>query len=261
MNEIKEISSKSYITVICSEDANPQFDKLQLRTNPPSYIELQPGKNVLTIEQYPALKYGFSQVDDYELDFSSGTSYEYNGVGILEIDFSHFDASEVTSMDRMFSHIPNLRRISFSGVKNLAPTSIVSAFSMIDDNMDELDLTPIDMSKVEDASYLFSGCSIKKVNLSNLDFCALKSIDNMFSSCGIRELIFDGCKINNPENIYFELDTDDILTISLNGCDESVVESFTCSIMDYRRRFAFPQKQLFVVSSGISKCPNNQLTE
>ena len=244
----------SYIRIVCTEDANPKYNRIQLRTNPPTYIELQPGENILKVKNYPGLKSGFSQIDDFSFenapkDFAEASPYEYNGGGIVEVDLSHFDASEMTSMDDMFSYMQNLKKIKFDGIENLAPISLSSTFSMMGVQMDVLDLTSMDARNVENVSYLFSGCDVKKVILSNLDFRNLKDTINMFNSCGIQELIFDGCKINDPENIEFELDTDNTVSVSLNQCDAAIVDAITSSINAYRRQSLNPKKQIFIVSS------------
>ncbi len=254
--------SQSYIRVICADNAVPAYNRIQLRTTPPTYIELQPGENILTVEEYPALKYGFKQIDDYEFEncseeFANGLPYEYNGEGILVIDLSNFDATEMKSMNYMFSHMKGLRSVALNGMRNAKPDSMVSTFSMMGENMDELDLSTLDLSNVEDVSYLFSGCDIRKVILANCDFRAVENLDSMFDSCGIEELNFDGCKISTPESIDFQLDTDSTLTVSMTGCDENMVRCFAGSIVGYRSRFSAKQKQIFIVSESYSMVSGN----
>lgn len=46
----------SFIRIRCFEDADPERNIIKLRTNPPTFIELKPGENILDIEDYPDLK-------------------------------------------------------------------------------------------------------------------------------------------------------------------------------------------------------------
>ena len=68
----------------------------------------------ITINEDNSIKISFSRImitlDDF---FSSG--YGINTEKIISIDFSHFDSSEVTSMERMLSGCIQLEYINFSG--------------------------------------------------------------------------------------------------------------------------------------------------
>lgn len=255
------MSSSSYIKILCADNANPKFNRIELRTTPPTYIELQPGENILTVEEYPDLKFGFSQIcildNDEQEKYSDVMSVDpiENCQEVLEIDFSHYDWSDVKYIDSMFSYMCNLRHIEWGSVNKANLTSLSSAFSMMGDKMDELDLSSLNLSKVKDLSYMFSSCSIKKVVLSNCDLRAVKYYNSMFDSCFIEELNFDGCKINNPKDIDFQLETDATLIVSMNGCDEKMVRAFSENIIGYRSRFDAPQKQIFIVSASYSKMP------
>ena len=82
---------------------------------------------------------------------------------IIEIDLSHFDASQVTNMSRMFYNC----------------TSLIS-----------LDLTNLETSNVEDMNRLFVRCSLLSLlDLSNFSTSKVKNMYNMFYECsGLKTL-------------------------------------------------------------------------
>ncbi len=95
------MTSSSYIKIVCAEEADPESNRIMLRTTPPTFIELQPGENILTVETYPDLKYGFYP----EQRRSDSISINDSCQSIIEVDLSHFDASEVQSTSSMFDDL------------------------------------------------------------------------------------------------------------------------------------------------------------
>ncbi len=187
-----KIASKSYIVITCSDDADPKFNRIQLRTDPPKYIELQPGKNILTVEEYPDLKFGFSQIDNHSV-FEESDRYEYNGEGIRGIDLSHFDGSELTNMDRMFYDM-RYTEIDLGNLDTSHVTSMVGTFYgcyMGVEGYNALDLSNLDLSKLKDTSEMFSWTLVDTLILPALP--AVSEAYAMFgdAECYISEIIFN----------------------------------------------------------------------
>lgn len=242
-----ELNSKSYIVVTCEEDANPKLNRLQLRTDPPTYIELNPGKNVLTVEKYPDLKYGFSQIDDYvfpddceELQ-DSEYWYEYNGGQIIEIDLSHFDGSEMTSMDCMFLAF-GPERIIFGNLNTSQVISMKSAFADLkigDNSIEIIDISNLDLSKVENVSDLFSGARIKELKLPK--FPAVNQSEDMFMGMHIDKIIFNEIGEYGILDIVEELgNSEDEVEITFKGARElkqiqSIIQTLEYFNLDYKR--------------------------
>ncbi len=190
----------SHIKVWCSENADPTRNRLQLATNPPTYIELKPGLNILTMGKYPALRYGFSQVQDED----GVWDYE-NGQEILAFDFSNFDGTELRSMSHMFAWMSGVQKIIFGELHTPSLENTDCAFYRTGENafIESLDLSGIDFSKVKDADYMFYGIKAKCVNLSNCDFSSLVHVDAMFEDSEIENLILINMKL--PADIAFIL--------------------------------------------------------
>ncbi|MCM1139334.1 MAG: BspA family leucine-rich repeat surface protein [Muribaculum sp.] len=164
------------ITIICKDDADPKLNRIQLRTTPPSYIELQPGVNVLRVRDYPALKYGFKQIDMDE----DGT-YQDNCQDVIRVNLSQFDGSEMTSMSEMFHYMKSLEEVNFHGLDTSKVESMESLFEMTP-KVKRIDLRKLDTSNVEDMSQMCWGSSAD-IDLSNLDVSNVKSMQGIFS-CG-----------------------------------------------------------------------------
>lgn len=228
-----EKSSKSYIIIKCFDNAEPRFNKIQLRTDPPTYIELQPGENILTAEEYPALKYGFRQIENFVIsEVEHGDSDycgEYNGGEIISVDLSHFDASEMMTMDNMFQDMQALSEIKFGCVKIEHVTSMVYAFSCVGQESEKcessiLDLSGIDFSKVTDASRMLSGCSFATVILTDCDFSSVKNAEDMFNCFYGKHLILDGANLSEEVvNAMWSCEMSDLESISLKRCDREMV--------------------------------------
>lgn len=239
----------SYIKIVCTDDADPRYNRLQLRTTPPTYIELQPGENILTVDEYPDLKHGFSQIDCANLDDKDACEniIEYNCGNIVMMDLSNFDFSEMTSMKGMFKRMENLthlfmERIFMGGlerIKNI--TSMASAFEWTGagmgagEPMDRLDLSIIDFSQVKDASFMLYGCPFPLVDLSTCDMSQINSAESIFDNNSIQYLILDNAKLSKEiiEEIQFT-DWCSLRSISMRGCDFQTIRSVLKAILDER---------------------------
>lgn len=203
-------TSESYLLVICADDAEPKFNRLQLRTDPPTFIELKPGENVLTVENYPALKYGFK-------------CESYLGDEIVEIDFSHFDGSDIVSMKEMFKGM-NVQRITFGNLK--LPKVIDAEYAFADTGCDikgyeadVFDLSGADFSSIENAKFMFKGVSVKTLKMNNANFASLRNADSMFKHAKIETLEINHVNFKSLENAKFMFNGTQINTLKMNNAN------------------------------------------
>lgn len=209
--------SKSYIIIVCSKKANPQHNQIQLRKSK-KLVELNPGVNILTVEEYPEIKYGF-----YPMQIGGGVmSPNENCQSILEVDMSHYDASEIESTGLMFGDMLALRKVNLSNVKFCNVRNMDNMFARC------LSLKDITVNNIHtfESSVLTSAngmfhmtVSIKSLGLAYFGGSSLKRIVSMFGFMesleeldlsgwnlrgvdvgGIEESLFEGC--NNLKKIY-----------------------------------------------------------
>ena len=213
-----DINSKSYIIIESREDFDPEWPILAFRDNSFTPIELKKGINILTVEEYPELKYGFESICD------DPTNY------ITKIDLSHFDGLEMTSMKNMFRQLET--DIEFGNLNTSKVTDVSGIFD-----------------------YAFINCLKSSTNLKfKFDFNSVINwgegvfgdIDEMGLidlSSWVHESWFSNIRINifgcsvilnglhlesKKEAKIFDnpwtRDLDSLGTISLKGCDENTIK-------------------------------------
>lgn len=211
------IKSNSYVIFICGNKTNPQCNQIQLRKSS-TLINLNPGINILTVEKYPELKYGF-----YPKQVGGGVmSPNANCQSILEIDMSHYDASEIESTELMFGDMLALRKVNLSNVKFSNVRNMDRMFARC------LSLNEIIINNIHTFSsdvlassngMFFMAISIRSLGMSYFGGKSLKSAIRMFAEMealeeldlsgwnlrgvdagNIEESLFEGCK--NLKKIY-----------------------------------------------------------
>lgn len=221
------INSKSYIILDCSKDGNI----IELRTDPPTLIYLQKGVNTLTIEKYPELKYGFKAHKD-EDDWWGDVQY-----GIIKMDFSHFDSSEMTCMDEMFCGMninpEDLKTLDTSKVNSMVSTFEYAEFPS------ECKLV-LNTGNVVDMTDMFHGAYIESIDLSSFSVKNVITFGWMFA-VPPHKLIIDGWKINEQNDgsgLFKDVNSDyKQSVISLKGCDNYTIEwIFDFCIIDCFKR-------------------------
>lgn len=248
--------SKSYVRIVCEEDAIPRFNIIQLRNTPPTKINLKGGENILPIEAYPDLMFGFTQIDDFELDEGPD---EWNGYSIKEIDLSHFKSEDMIDMSNMFGHMANLEKIIWSDKIISNVVTALNTFERIGNCMEELDLRRIDFSKAIDLSEVLYGCASKTINMAGCNLSKVKEADDMFTNCTSEKIILDNSKEVSwlVDVIPFE---DGFLSeVSLKGCDEETIRAFAIAINESGRdiKLLLDKKYDYKVTSlknGKSEC-------
>ena len=206
--------NQDYIVIECDRDGG----KLQLRTEPPTFIELKKGENRLYISVYPDLKYGFMPAD-YEvtnLDNPSET-------GIISMDFRNFDSSKMTSMEYMFRGL-TINESDLEGLDTSQVTSMKGTFmySLLSDSF-----TPeFKTDKVTDMSDMFWGCTCKKIDLSSFDISKVKDWHDMFN-IPPQLLYLDGWKLkydNQNGNLFGTDNYFEDATIYMRRCSNALLK-------------------------------------
>lgn len=234
-------SSTSYIEVTCADNTDPESNLLMLHTEPYTFIKLQPGKNILTIEEYPALRYGFSQVPDVDdqrvqsINIDLPDPYE-NGQEIKEVDFSHFDASEMTTMEDMFWCMSNIKKISFGKLNTSSLVNTSNAFRWVGDRSNKiptLDLSGLDFSNVKNMEGMFVGLTCHTLDLSYCDFSNAVNSFDLFGESDIKELILDNTILSKEALSSIKLLCDKLI-ISLKGWKEEDIKTLIKQNENYR---------------------------
>ena len=147
------------------------------------------------------------------------TSFMFsNCYDIVEIDLSHFDFSNITSMAYMFSGCSSLKSINVSNIDINNVNNISYMFSNCF-NLTYLDLSNFNTSTVISMEGMFSNCS----NLVNLEISNFKASNVIFMN-----LTFFGCKSLKSLNLS-NFDTKNVIDMSqmFMGC--STLESLNLS--------------------------------
>ena len=171
--------------------------------------------------------------------------------GILEIDLSNFDTSQVTNMDSMFYDMSNLTMLDlssfntskvtdmsgmFAGLLNLTTLNVSHFDTSNVTNMDamfygmssltSLNLSNFDTSQVTDMGYMFSYMSnLTTLNLSNLDTSKVTNMYSMFedmhSLTTLNVSNFDTSQVTNMDRMFYGMSS--LTTLDLSNFDTSKV--------------------------------------
>ena len=131
--------------------------------------------------------------DAFKPSFEDGT-YLFQSLKYYanEVDFSHFDSSNLKTMDYMFYSISNISKLDLSTFETSQVSSMLGMFK--ESKFEEIDFTSFSGESLENISYMFAFCS----NLKEL------KISSRFSSE----------KLLNAE--YFLYNTISLLTLDLS---------------------------------------------
>ena len=231
-------SNHSQIVVVCSKAGSfiqighwrdDEDEELQREKR----IRLRKGENVLSVEEYPELQYGFSFdkrsdkpehieeiiLDEYDTSKVTNMCCMFWGCDSLEsLDLSGFDTSNVTDMGCMFEGCSSLEALNLS---DFDTSNVIDMTSIFDgcSSLDSLDLSGFDTENVTSMSCMFYGCSsLETLDLSGFDTSNVTDMDNMFYGCSSLEFLnLDGFDISNAS-------TDGMF----DGCSEEIQEQYEC---------------------------------
>ena len=218
---------------------------------------------------------------------SSECESEYTFIShIVSIDFSNFDASQVTTGAKMFNQYTSLTTINFG---NLATSNFQNMNSMFQgcSSLEEVDLSnlntalvtdmnsmffnceklssvnfgSIDTSKVENMNYMFANCyALEQIDISNFDTSSVTDMSSMFSSAGLISFSFPHTE--NPELLTMEMmfsDCSKLREIDFSGFDTSKVTNmkrifFECTSLKSIDLSVLDTSSLITVEDFCSGC-------
>ena len=230
-------SSHSQIVVVCSKAGSfiqighwqDDEDEELLREK---RIRLRKGENVISVEEYPELQYGFSFdedsdrpehieeiiLDEYDTSNITDMGCMFWGCSSLEsLDLSGFDTSNVTIMGSMFYGCNSLESLDLSGFDTSNVTDMCTMFEGCS-ALKSLDLSGFDTSNVTDMQYMFSDCySLESLDLSDFDISNVTDMRKMFNDCSSLESLY-----LNDDIDTFNADTDGMF----DNCSEEIKKEY-----------------------------------
>jgi len=114
-------------------------------------------------------------------DDSKSMFYRLNGV--LNIDVSSFDTSNVTNMSNMFANCTSLTSLDLSSFDTSNVTDMSSMFEF-SSNLKTLDISSFNTSNVTNMSDMFNVCNnLTNLNVNNFDTSNVTNMSGMFGGC------------------------------------------------------------------------------
>lgn len=211
----------SQIVIICDDSAATEQNRIVLNTpSGKQYIDLIPGKNVLTTSVYPELRYGFFQ--------EKGVS---NCQSVIEVDMSQFDASEVRSTAKMFEDMTNLKKVNLSGAVFCNVEKMDNMFSGCV-NLTEIIISDINTfhsdSLISAIGMFYNAKRISKLGLGYFGGKSLRDIRDMFAhmesleGLDLSEWNLSKCQVgHNGSPLFFECRK--LRRIGMIGCNSTTV--------------------------------------
>ena len=129
---------------------------------------------------------------------------------LISVDLSNFDSCKVNNFECMFSKCHKLKEIK--GLEKLNTSNALNMSKMFQacKELQYLDLSNFDTSKVTNMYYIFGGCNKLKVikGLENLNTSNVTNMYDMFGTCYELESLdlsnFDTSKVNNMSLMFDE---------------------------------------------------------
>ena len=227
-------SNHSQIVVVCSKAGSfiqiGRFMKEE-GIQREKQLRLKKGENIISIEEYPELQYGFSFdiesdkqkyiediiLDKYDTSNVTDMSCMFEGCSSLKsLDLSGFDTSNVTNMSNMFEGCSSLKSLDLSGFDTSNVTDMSCMFDGCS-SLESLDLSGFDTSNVTDMIYMLNDCcSLESLDLSGFDTSNVTDMSCMFDGCSsLESLNLDGFDTSNAstEGMF-------------DGCSEGIQEKY-----------------------------------
>ena len=171
--------------------------------------------------------YWYSEESKLKLNPDSSAMFS-NLQGLINLDLSSFDTSEVTNMGGMFGYTKfatlNLTNFNTSNVESMRGMFYGCS------NLTSLDLSNFDTSKVTDMVCMFYGCSsLTNLNLSNFNTKNVTNMYKMFGGCSSLTSLdlsnFDTSKVTDMSFMFYECYN--LNNIDISSFDTSKVTSMT----------------------------------
>ena len=244
INKMNDIF-QSQIVVICAFkgsfiDIGQPFDGVAGRDK---QIRLMKGENVINVEEYPKLRFGFSFynrsyseyikdiiLDEYDTSYITDMVNMFYGCRSLKyLDLSGFDTSGVSNMCGMFESCRSLESLDLSGFDTSGVSNMCGMFESCS-SLESLDLSGFNTSGITNMSFMFRFCSsLKSLDLSSFNTLNVTDMSWMFDKCrSLKSLDLSSFNISNVTNMdSMFLDCDSLECVYLRNCNKYTIERIT----------------------------------
>ena len=149
--------------------------------------------------------------------------------GILEIDLSNFDTSQVTNMYGMFYDMSNLTMLDLSSFNTSKVTDMSGMFAGLL-NLTTLNVSHFDTSNVTNMDAMFYGMSsLTALNVSHFDTSNVTNMEAMFdgmsSLTALNVSHFNTSKVTNMDAMFYGVSN--LTTLDLSNFDTSKVTNMS----------------------------------
>ena len=184
-----------------------------------SHIYLDDEVNYVSNIRTMVIKPGSKLKIEFSAPVTTLAYFFYNMTKIKSIDFSHFDSSEVTDINSLFSRCVELETITFGDDFNTKKVTNMSNLFYGCSNLTSIDLSKFNTEFVTNMSYLFSGCnSLESINFNGIDTSSVVDMSNMFYNCRslkISELLnFNTKKVTNMSYMFYGCKSLEVLNLT-----------------------------------------------
>ena len=269
------------------------YNKEEIKDNIRVFLN---NKNIQLINKENEWKitYNFEKIGVYELKMrfinimsDLGKLFEKN-INILSIDLSNFDLSNVKSMRYMFNKCYKLKKII--GINNVNTNNIndMSGMFQLCENLEYLDLSNFDTSKVTNMRFMFNECnklkeikglnklntsnvcdmnlmfqlciSLEYLDLSNFDTSKTKSMSWIFNKCyNLKEIKginnFNTSKVTEMSEMFNEcnyLESLDLSNFDISNTKNIEYIFYGCNkIKEMKGRDKFIQKSIKDITGSL----------
>ena len=215
-----------------SDNIQLKYSSITLKINKTGYISIfgqtslcksaSPSPNEVYINGYNktelTTKYYLNETENiikliWKNDITKAGCMFYSCSNITEIDFSEFNASQVTYMEYMFHGCSSLISIDLSNFNNNLVTSMSYMFYGCS-SLTSIDLSNFNQNSLTSMSYMFNRCSnLTFANFSNFNTSQLVKMDYLFYSCSKL--------ISVDLSFLYALKAND-MTYMFNGCSSLI---------------------------------------
>ena len=210
-----------------------------------------------TISSSSGLEVHFNEVIK-SLDFFFSKDFDPNAINIISVDFSNFNWSNLNRMYCLFEGCSSLASIDFSNYDLSKVINMKYAFNLCS-SLKSVTL-PKNLSSVEEMENMFSECtSLVSIDLSNIDLPKVTNMKFMFSGCSKLEIvIFPETTQNLPDTSNMFQSCTALKSIDFSNADLSKVTSMEymfkgCTLLE---SVTFPEnlQNLETIKFAFSRC-------
>ena len=169
-------------------------------------------------------------------------NYDSNVENILSIDFTHFDFSEITDMNNMFTGCNSLESIIFPDITSSKINNMHHMFFGCSQLL-SVNLSVFNTEEVTDMSYMFYDCSsLQYINFSNFNASKVTKMNNMFYRCeSLEKVNLSTCEtplLTNLEKMFYkcqnlkEINLANFTTSSVISMDEMFYDCNSLTYLD-----------------------------